>query len=101
MLIGQIVDPSKDRHVRINFIFRRDVNEAVIFDVEIWSAEINFFARIHKLRRDRRELFFPPKIRSGNIDIVAWSSLVARTSWMCSSCILSMFNILLVTVGYV
>src|SRR6267143_5556043 len=49
MLIGQIVDPSKDRHVRINFIFRRNVNEAVIFDVEIWSAKINFFARVHKL----------------------------------------------------
>src|SRR6266850_6067052 len=79
MLIGQIVDPSKDRHMRVNFIFRRDVKEAVIFDVEIWSAEINFFARIHKLRCDRRAQFFPPKIGTGNIDFVAWTSWQTRT----------------------
>src|ERR1700716_2066131 len=82
MLIGQIVDPSKDRHVQVNFIFGRNVHKTVIFYIEIWSAEINFFARIHKLRRDRRAQFIPPKIGTGNIDFVAWPSWHTRALWL-------------------
>src|SRR5437763_13648951 len=37
MLVRQIVDPAKDRQVRVYFIFRRYVNEAVIFNVKIRS----------------------------------------------------------------
>ena len=40
MLVRQIVDPAKDRHVAVNFIFGCDVNEAVILNVEIWPAKI-------------------------------------------------------------
>src|SRR5436853_4503370 len=78
MLIGQIVDPSEDRQVGIDLVFGGHVDKAVIFDVEIWSAEIDFFARIHKLRFDRRAQFFPPKIGTGNIDFVAWTSRQSR-----------------------
>src|ERR1700675_3312556 len=82
MLVGEIVDPAKDRQVWVNFIFGRNVHKTVIFDVEIWSAEIDFFARIHKLRCDRRAQFFPPKIGTGNIDFVAWTPWQTRTSWL-------------------
>ena len=78
MLIGEIVDSSKDRHVWVNFVFGRDVYEIVIFDVEIWSAEIDFFARIDTFRLDRRAQFFPPQIGTGNINFVAWPSWQSR-----------------------
>src|SRR5437016_9196998 len=82
MFAGEIVDPSEDRQVGIDLVFGGHVDKAVIFDVEIWSAEIDFFARIHKLRCDRRAQFFPPKIGTGNIDFVAWPSWQTRTSWL-------------------
>src|SRR6266446_3551161 len=82
MFVRQIVDPAEDRQVRVHFIFRRNVNEAVIFYIEIWSAEINFFARVHKLRCDRRAQFFPPKIGTGNIDFVTGTSWQTRTLWL-------------------
>src|SRR5437660_6273208 len=78
MLIGQIVDPSKDRHMRVNFIFGRNVHKTVIFYIEIWSAEIDFFARVYELRFHGRAQFFPPKIGTGNIDFVAWTSRQSR-----------------------
>src|SRR5207245_774405 len=78
MFAGEIVDPSEDRQVGIDLVFGGHVDKAVIFDVEIWSAEIDFFARIHKLRCDRRAQFFPPKIGTGNIDFVTWTSRQSR-----------------------
>src|SRR6266849_4151591 len=50
MLAGQVVDPAKDRHVRIDLILRRDIDEAVIFDVEIRETEMQLFARVDKFR---------------------------------------------------
>jgi hypothetical protein len=44
MFIRQVVDPAEDRHVGVHLVFRCDVHEAVIFDVEIWAAEIQLFA---------------------------------------------------------
>src|SRR5438552_3226496 len=79
MLASEIVDPSEDRQVWVDFIFGRNVNEAVIFDVEVWSAEINFLARIHELGFDRRAQFFPPKIRSRKINFVPRPPWQART----------------------
>ena len=58
MLASEIVDPTEDRHVRVDFIFGRDIDEAVVLNVEVWSAEINFLARIHELGFDRRAQFF-------------------------------------------
>jgi hypothetical protein len=40
MLVRQIVNPTEDRHVAVNFVFGCDVNEAVILNVEIWPAKI-------------------------------------------------------------
>ena len=40
MFVRQIVDPAGDRQVRVHFIFRCDVHEAVIF-VEVWTAEVS------------------------------------------------------------
>ena len=56
MFVRHVVDPPKDRQMRIDFIFRRDVHEAVIFDVEIRTAEIQLLARIHELCLDRRAM---------------------------------------------
>src|SRR6266508_5469511 len=44
MFVRQIVDPAGDRQVRVHFIFRCDVHEAVIFDVEVWVAEVSGLA---------------------------------------------------------
>jgi hypothetical protein len=62
MFVGQIVDPAEDRQVWIHFVFRRNVDEAVIFDVEIWPAEIQFFARVYNLCFRYGAQSFEPKI---------------------------------------
>ena len=40
MFVRQIVDPAEDRQVRIDVVFRREIDEVVILDVEVRSAEI-------------------------------------------------------------
>src|ERR1041385_1071123 len=62
MLVCQIIDAAKDRQVRIDFIFRRDVDETIIFNVEVWPAEIEFFARIDEFPRYSGAQFLPPEI---------------------------------------
>ena len=57
--------------VRIDFVFRREIHERVILDVEIRRAEIQFFARVDEFRLGRRPQFLAPKIRSRNINFVA------------------------------
>src|SRR6266513_2100797 len=71
MFVGQIVDPGEDRQVWIHFVFRRNVDEAVIFDVEVWAAEIQFFARVHELCFCCGAQSFAPKVRRGDINYVA------------------------------
>ena len=71
MLVRQIVDPAKDRQMRAHFIFRCQVDEAVIFDVEIRSAEIQFFTRVHEFCLCRDPESLPPKIRTGKVNFVA------------------------------
>ena len=62
MLVGEIVDPTKDGCVRINFIFSGKIYEIVILDVEVWSEEIliQFLARVDPFRLDRRSQFLAP-----------------------------------------
>src|SRR5438270_13808734 len=63
LLARQIIDPGENRDARINFVFRRNIHERVIFNVEIRSAEIQFLARVDELRFDRRPQFLRPQIR--------------------------------------
>src|SRR6266487_4935317 len=62
MFVRQIVDPAEDRQMWVHFIFRRNVDEPIIFDVEIRSAEIQFFARVYKLCFRCGAESFAPKI---------------------------------------
>ena len=71
MFAGQVVDPTEDRHMWIDFIFGGNVEETVVLNIEVRSAEIQFFARVDKLRFDRRPEFFAPEIRSGNVDFIS------------------------------
>ena len=64
MFAGEIVHPAKDRQVRIDFVFGRDVEEAKILDVEIRSAEIDLLTRIDELRFNRRPEFLAPQVRT-------------------------------------
>ena len=70
MFVCQIVDLSEDRDVRIDFVFGCEVHEGIILNVEIRSAEIQFFPRIHELRFRRRAKPFAPKIRSRNVNFI-------------------------------
>ena len=62
MFVRQIVDPAEDRQMWIQFVFHRNVDEAVIFDVEIWPTEIQFFARVYNLCFRYGAQSFEPKI---------------------------------------
>ena len=48
MFVRQVVDPTKDREVRVHFILRCNVHKAVIFDIEVRPAEIQFFSRVYE-----------------------------------------------------
>ena len=78
MFVGQIVDPAEDRQVWIHFVFHRNVDEAVIFDIEIWSTKIQFFARVYKLCFCCGAQSFAPKVRRRNVDFVARPPRQAR-----------------------
>src|SRR4051794_9943621 len=73
MLARQIISASEDRHVPIDFVFGRNVQEIVIFDVDVRSEEerINFLTRIHPFRLNRRAESVEPEIRTGKVDFVA------------------------------
>src|SRR5207248_2731470 len=64
MLVRQIVDSAEDRQVRVHLVFHCNIDEAVIFDIEIRSAEIQFFTRVHEFCLCRSPESLPPKIRS-------------------------------------
>src|SRR5438477_10235539 len=78
MFIRQIVDPAEDRQMWVYFVFRRNVDEVVIFDVEIRAAEIQFFARVYKLCFCCGAQSFAPKVRRRNVDFVARPPRQAR-----------------------
>src|SRR5206468_8404037 len=78
MFVGQIVDPAEDRQMWIQFVFHRNVDEAVIFDVEIRAAEIQFFARVYKLCFCCGAQSFAPKVRRRDVDFVARPPRQAR-----------------------
>src|SRR5438552_7088238 len=82
MFVRQIINPAKDRHVRIDFVFGSNVHKRIIFDVEIGSAEIQFLPRVDEFGFDRGAESFPPKIGTGNIDFVAWTPWQTRTYWL-------------------
>src|ERR1051325_4381644 len=62
MFVCQIVDSPEDCEVRIELILRGDIDERIILNIEIRSAEIQFFTRIHEFRFDRRSQFLAPEI---------------------------------------
>ena len=88
-----IVDPSEDRHVWIHFVFGCDVNEAVIFNVEIRSAEIQFFPRIHELCFHGRAKPLPPKIRSRDVNFIARAARQTRALWLANVTRRSFFRV--------
>jgi hypothetical protein len=62
MLIRQIVDATENGQMRADFVFRRKIHKAVIFDIEVRSAEIQFFPRIHPFCRKRGTQFLAPQV---------------------------------------
>ncbi len=71
MFAGEVVDTTEDRHVRIDLVFGRDVDEIVIFNIEVRTAKIQLLARVDELRFDGRPQFSPPEVRTGNVNFVA------------------------------
>src|SRR5438552_19047248 len=61
----------------IDFVLGRKIHETVIFDIEIWPTEVQFFARIYPFCFDRRPQLLP-KIRSGEVNFIARSSRQSR-----------------------
>ena len=78
VLIRQIVDPAKDREMRINLVLGGEVDEIIIFDVEIRRAEINLFTRVDPLRCNSGAQFFAPEIGPGNVNFVTWPARQTR-----------------------
>jgi hypothetical protein len=54
MLVRQIVDPAENGQMGTDFVFCRKIHKAVIFDIEVWCSEIQFFARVNPFRRKGR-----------------------------------------------
>src|SRR4029077_3035022 len=53
--------------------------QGVILNVKIWTAKIDFLARVHPFRRESGPKFLPPEIRRRDIDFVAWSPRQTRS----------------------
>src|SRR4051812_19745292 len=62
VFVTEIVYPSEHGHPAVDLVLGRDVHERVIFDIEVRTAEIQFFAGVYELRLDRRPKFFTPEI---------------------------------------
>ena len=54
MLVRQVIDPAEQRQMRVHDVLSREVGEGIIFDVEVRTAEIQFFPRINKFRLCRQ-----------------------------------------------
>src|SRR5947199_9219820 len=71
MFVRQIVDPAEDRQMRLHFIFHRNVDEAVIFDIEISSPELQFVAPAYYLCFCCGARSFAPTIPSRHAHLLA------------------------------
>src|SRR5437899_10298679 len=64
--------------MRINLVLGGEVDEIIIFDVEIRRAEINLFTRVDPLRCNSGAQFFAPEIGPGNVNFVTWPARQTR-----------------------
>ena len=49
MFVREVIDATKNREMRIDFVFGRKIYESIIFDIEIRRAKTQFFTRIDEL----------------------------------------------------
>src|SRR2546423_14387934 len=78
VLIRQIVDPAKERAMRINLVLGGEVDEIIIFNVKIWTAKIDLLASVDPFCLDRCPQFLAPEIRTRNVNFISRTTRQSR-----------------------